>query len=501
MFLKSFSLFFSLCIYSFFLGQNTNVLLPKRKIKPENLTNLYFQNGEKINIVYQSNENYRELWSKLSNQSIVFITNNNEYLYNYKAVNDSRNICDDNYQVLTSKDLVNVKGQFTNSPQSGGSNFDLKNDLIFTNTKILNNNSDCDSLNKFDLEKSNESFIAIKGDLKPNSDNQKFIPVVGFYKGVKNNLLFSFLNYSQGFPIRCIEKINYIEYYQNKEFNYNELIPDGFDSLKNVISNRIKSFRTISENETFYFSSELIFDSNGKNLSKLISVKTKQNHYLQEELFKTISNWTLYPYYEDIKIKSKASIDIKLIRYLDRKSDFSILTNQKVYDLRIDNLNNKLFNLVRSCADKEFKFNYRTVNYRVEINGYLENEPLFNVLNKVKGKGPIYSLLSVVPGLGQLKIKQQDRKLRLWHFSVPVGAIAIASKIYSNYCYSKYLNNLDGTGSRKYYTNANFSQRVFMSSLIAYSAMSLVDFTLTFGIGCKNKITQMKVNSLIRDLK
>jgi hypothetical protein len=123
---------------------------------------------------------------------------------------------------------------------------------------------------------------------------------------------------------------------------------------------------------------------------------------------------------------------------------------------------------------------------------------VFNVINKVKGRGPVYSLLSIVPGLGQLKVKHDGyRKVRLWHFSVPIGAISIASKLYSNYYYSKFRKDLNGSSAPTFFKNANLAQKVFVSSLGVYSFMSLIDFSITFTIGCKNKKLQHSVNKQI----
>ena len=45
------------------------------------------------------------------------------------------------------------------------------------------------------------------------------------------------------------------------------------------------------------------------------------------------------------------------------------------------------------------------------------------------------------------------------------------------------------------------TQKIFITSLYTYSALSLIDFTYTFKIGVKNKSIQHKMNKQIRNLK
>lgn len=462
--------------------------LPTLRIDEENLQTLLTNDGKKLILLDTSELKEWRLNSLNSKKPAVIKLNKNEYLYNYYAVQNNL-LCPEGKRIINIDDIKKL------------SIFEYNKYNFKKNVNYIDIEGSCQSKEiNYEINKDNILGLASNLTIK-NPDDSKFQSVI-FPSG--NFLFYSFLYESNDFlPSRCIEDLNYNILFRSKEFSYIEIMPYVFDNLKNRIIKDINSFKTIDENKTFYFSSELIFDSKGKNISKLILDNSKQNQTLQQELFNIVSNWTEYPYFEDIKIKSTAPISIKLERLKDEKSKFTDLT-KRIIELKLENLNEyNLFIDVMNLADKGFEFNFKTVNYRIEFNGYLENEPKTNLLNKVKGKGPVYSLLSVVPGLGQLKIKQQEgyRKLRLWHFSVPVGAIAIASKIYSNYYYSKFLSDLDGSNSRKYYKQANFSQKVFLSSLLAYSAMSLVDFTFTFGIGCKNKITQMKVNSLIRDLK
>ena len=461
--------------------------LPTPRIDKENLQTLLTNDGKKLILLDTSELKEWRLNSLSSKKPAVIKLNKNEYLYNYYAVQNNL-LCPEGKRVINIDDIKKL------------SIFEYNKYNFKKTVNYIDIEGSCQSKEiNYEINKDNILGLASNLTIK-NPDDSKFQSVI-FPSG--DFLFDSFLYESNDFlPTRCIEDLHYNILFRSEEFSYTEIMPYVFETLKNRIIKDINSFKTIDENKTFYFSSELIFDSKGKNISKLILDNSKQNQTLQQELFNIVSNWTEYPYFEDIKIKSTAPISIKLERSKDEVSKYLDLTG-RIIDLKLDNLDEyNLYKDVMNLADKGFEFNFKSVNYRIEFNGYLENEPKTNLLNKVKGKGPVYSLLSVVPGLGLYTIKTKKIPgIKIWHFSVPIGAIAIASKIYSKYYYSKYLNNLDGTSSRKFYTNANFSQKVFLSSLLAYSAMSLVDFTYTFSIGCKNKITQMKVNSLIRDLK
>ena len=477
------------------VNNNTNIdlsiLSPEwRYVNSVSLT----QNDE---IQFVNSINSWDLSYSKTNPLLVF-KNNDGLLVNYYTIRDSKEICPDGFRIPLVSDFNQLLKNyfFTFNKYSD----DPKDFILKGNQSILRGSEESDGIYSYldddnklrywvlDNYSNNELGKAISITRNANS----YFPI--FFDS--KPYVVSVLDKKSGLNLYCIEKFDH--HFKDTELTYNKLVPIEFSKLENTLTDLMIKSKT----KNFNFTGTLRFDASGKNVSDGFGdLDNIDNQSLYNSIKNTILNWSVYPYYNDIRVMSKAPINLKIIRYKVEKSKFTSLSNQKIYDLKLNNLSDtKLFNRVRNCADNDFKFNYKSDYYKIEFNGNLENEPKINLLNKVKGKGPIYSLLSVVPGLGQLKIKQQDgyRKLRLWHFSVPIGAIAIASKIYSNYCYLKYLNNLDGTGSRKYYTNANFSQKIFMSSLGVYSIMSLVDFSLTFGIGCKNKALQYSVNRKIK---
>lgn len=491
MFLKQFFIVLFLIISNVEFGQKTNVIIPCL-IDSQNTKNVVFQNGDKLNVVYEKDDLKFDTWDKYTNKPTVLITKTGDYLYNHRAIIDKRNICSSGMHVINSKDITEKILQ--------------KKEIcfnIYEKVNCLNFSPSCTEEAFYTIEREKYQILLsdpfyfqdIWSSEKKSLEN---IPNITLYDYKSSNFEY-YTTYSGG-ATRCVYN-NYKEYFKNNDLLYEKLIPIKYSEFKKSIISEINNFNYLVENETFNYRGELKFDDEGKNVSKLSYSATFNLKKLEDKINKVVNSWTEFPYFEDIFIKCSAPINIKIERKNDLKSKYSYLTQSTKKELNLKNINEKnLINLLNDCINNQFKFNYKTINYRIEFNGYLENEPSINLLNKVKGKGPIYSLLSVVPGLGQLKIKQQDgyRKLRLWQFSVPMGAIAIASKIYSNYYYSKFLSDLDGSNSRKYYKLANFSQKVFMSSLGVYSLMSLVDFSITFTIGCKNKALQYSVNQKIR---
>jgi hypothetical protein len=486
-------------ICSFVLSQNTNVILPKAKIKFENNKNTFFQNGDSLFIINEFNNQSNLLWERNFNSPLVFITKNNEYLYSFTAVNDTRNICPSGYRVLKINDLIDVIGS------TDYSDIDNEKKLYFPKSSLLEDYSGCS-------EGEDGIYKVIKSDQMVGDghtynasniiaiSNESNLNAVGFYAFNKNKMIFFNMKETIGLPIRCIENLDYKFLFQKNIFSYRDIMPKSYDDLTNNIIKRVTNYKIIKQNESLNFSFELSFDNNGNNVSYIKSKQSENNFNLQNELFDIVKKWDKYPYYEEIKIRCKENITLNLQRFDDSKSKFEERTSVSALKNEFNDINLNLRDL-QSALEKGFKYNFKTINYRIELNGYLQNEPSISMLNKVKGKGPVYSLLSIVPGLGMFEIKTKKIPgIKLWHISVPIGAIAIASKIYSNLYYSRFLSDIDGSNSRKNYTNANISQKVFVTSLGLYSIMSLVDFGITFTIGCKNKALQRKVNKKLRKL-
>jgi hypothetical protein len=132
------------------------------------------------------------------------------------------------------------------------------------------------------------------------------------------------------------------------------------------------------------------------------------------------------------------------------------------------------------------------------------------LLNEFKGKGPIFSLFSLIPGLGKIQItkfsaKANDvsysRKLNFFlGTSIALGVIGGSAKFMSNYYYNEYQRQVFSGDPNNNFKKANLTQKIFLGCLYSYGAMFVWDFTSTFGIGIGNKVLQRKVNKKLRKL-
>ena len=66
----------------FFFSQNTNVTLPKPKIETRNLESVLFQNGQRLKIIRETDQDFETSWAINSENPTVLITRSDEYLYN-----------------------------------------------------------------------------------------------------------------------------------------------------------------------------------------------------------------------------------------------------------------------------------------------------------------------------------------------------------------------------------------------------------------------------------
>ena len=455
-------------------NSNINIIFLSPKWTNEYLQTTVFRDGKELNIVRDIT-----FWG-LTNKPSVFITPENQYLYNYKALIENNGLCPFGYKIPNYNDIKNA---LINLDNQNSNQLKIKNYPYisqFQDEFVISTPKD-------------ETFL---GTTTEEKDIYEFTSAI---ITLKSKYLEKWpISKNSALGVKCVENFN--ESLKDSVLFYDIYLAPKFNELKKQIISIISDPNNLKQNQSFTSYGKLIFNSDGLNVSELSFQAKKEFIELENKINYKIKSWDVYPYYEDIKIKSTAPINIKIERFKDDKSKFLNLEKDELFGLDLNIYENyELYSSVSSCFERQFKFNYKTTNYNIEFNGVLENNSNSNFLNKVKGKGPIYSLCSVVPGLGLYTIKTNKiAGIKLWHISVPIGAIAIASKIYSNFYYSKFLSDLEGSNSRKYYTQANFSQKVFMSSLGVYSLMSLVDFSITFGIGCKNKALQYSVNQKIR---
>jgi hypothetical protein len=488
MFLVKWFVFFNSIICPIIiLGQNTNVVLPCL-IDSKNLKIDTFQNGDKLELIYEKNDPEYYFWNKNINKPSILITKTGDFLYNYRSVSDNRNLCPINKHLANSYDI---------------SKHYINCNSIINNVNFLEFIPSCSEPAYYNIQRETQLLLlsdpislvdSYSSELQKMETNQ----VIKIYNFKESDIL-PLPTYSGG-ALRCAYD-DYKLFFSNGTHSFEKLLPTEYNFLKSKIYKSVENYHNLSQNDLLNIEVELYIDSLGRNLSSIKSSNPKYSN-LEERILNIARELRVYPYFEDVKIKSKSTIQIDLHRFSDEVSYYVTLNRTNLNRFQIKNINDyDIQQNLESCINEDFKFKYKTVRYIVKINGLQENNSSENYLYNVRTtKGPAYSLLSFIPGLGQVNVKSYNTPgLKMWHISVPIGAIAIASKIYSNFYYSQYLSDLDGSNSRKNYTNANVSQKVFLTSLGLYSIMSLVDFGITFTIGCKNKALQSKVNRKLKD--
>ena len=321
----------------------------------------------------------------------------------------------------------------------------------------------------------------------------------------KNYFSVSIVNKQDGLNLYCVE--SYDKILEDSIWNYKNLLPRVYDSLVNVVSNLLLN----SNSPDFKFSVKMKFDSNGSNISDNFSVLDKtSNSYLYNSIKNAILGWNVYPYYNDIKVRSNQSIDIShqsLYKKLDEKRLFS-------YNTRFEeNYLDKFFlKEVYKCdqGKRDFRYTTEIKTTKTTINNSIISQKEIQTINKFIGKGPIYSVYSLLPGLGKIQITKNSEKSRDVAYSrklnfylgtsISLGIIGGAAKLVSNHYYNEYKRQVLSGDPKNNFKIANISQKIFLSCLFSYGAMFVWDFSSTFGIGIGNKVLQRKVNKKLRKL-
>jgi hypothetical protein len=165
-------------------------------------------------------------------------------------------------------------------------------------------------------------------------------------------------------------------------------------------------------------------------------------------------------------------------------------------------LNSTLKSLTSHANEFGFKQFSQIEKYTIKDEGEDVITQSQKTIYKFSSRGPIYSLASVIPGLGlrlmhpnkESKYRNGGIKNALLISSISLGVVSLASKIYSNYHYKIYKNDPFAENEKFHYSRSNTAQKIFVSSGIAYCVLGAIDFTWTFTLGCKNKNIQHRLN-------
>ena len=278
------NIIFFVCFQSisqnFIVHSNINPFLLKPKWINGFLETKHFRDGTELNIVSDLKN-----WG-LNNNPSVFISKKNEYLYNYNALIDNKELCPFGYKVPSYNDLENSIIQIDNYIIY---NNEISNKNIITSYPYINHFVD----EYLFLTPRTEIYLAT------TTANESIYEFTSAIVNIKSKFLEEWpLPKNSALGVKCVEDFN--ESLLNKEFEYRQLLPQDYENLISKISNILIN----SNCPSFNFKGNLKFNSNGLNVSDSFSKIDKEtNLNLYNNVKNTISNWKTYPFYNDVKVK------------------------------------------------------------------------------------------------------------------------------------------------------------------------------------------------------
>lgn len=424
--------------------------------------------------------------SKNSNPSLLYIHKTSQediYLYSWFAANDPNQLAPVGYKIPSVIDLKAIQASESNLKFSSTVTHQIIEQDQMKSIIDLTGNEQKDIYSYFWLyDEVNNEFGK---QIHISADNY-----ISQTAGPKRTALI----------VRCIQDLEYLIINSDSTYSYKELMPQAYLTLLDTLGSNLINSISLKDTKSFKvdLDGNILFNKNGENISNGIKIATtnsniRHNNKLQTNLNQIINQWGDIPYYHDLAIKSSSPIQYSLI-YKKHTSKFDWNGNP-YYIKNYYSLPSGLIDSLQLASNNSFR------------SQYLEIQKVPNARDTIKttsiksfaGKGPIYSLLSFAPGLGMTSINpksQNKSKVKLWHFSIPIGLITAASLVYSNYFYNKYKSSNDFKQSD--YDKANISHKVFLTSSSIFAILAMVDFGITFKIGTKNKILQRNINQRLK---
>lgn len=494
----------SLCLQFISFGQVSNVKLPLPKIETKNIESTLFQNGQSLNIIKQSSRDFEFQWANNIDKPSVLITQSNEYLYNYSAIKDTRNICPESYRIISEDDLAFIISRaypFGNYFQQNLSD-EL---LLYSNSIIQPKENSCtkgEEISYEVLESPDCNIALVDNDCRAcyiisKGETRFQIPTIYYYPYTISKINRRFVPDYSGVPVRCIEDLNYPELFKNNIFKYQELRQQNYldmaQSLKFSLQNQPKVKETIKISVSIRYNSQGILGTtilSGSYPKGFTPLKT----ILSEKLER--------PFYENINIQTCDTLQISISPNLNSTFPGKLDLNKISPQFDVYSKSKTIMNYLDKCRKFDANAIYKSSNNLVSLSVPGLSKSDYPSILKVKNPGPINSLFAVIPGLGVYQFKKAldyKRPYRiLFSSSISLFGLAVISKSLSLFYYSNYRSNIDAPNAQKNYQIANYSQKAFVVSSALYASLALVDFTWTFSLGVKSKHYQHQANKELR---
>lgn len=296
-----------------------------------------------------------------------------------------------------------------------------------------------------------------------------------------------------GLNIYCLENLN--EIINDSIFDYKKILPDVYEKLLYNISKTTRNGFT--EGDFIYqIKGSIDCSGTGEIKSRIVSDNVIHGEIKKTELLSDINSIMKdldeVPYYNGKIVKAHSDI---LITFKIEKKDL-LKQNFESYKL----INNKSRDIYYANENRfKWTINEETIKIEDESNIYSKKS---TYAKSFTSRGPIYSIASALPGMGLYAITRKGYKnapkKALLVSSISLGVISFGSKLYSNLYYNRYRKDLFGEAAAFNYKKANTLQKVFLTTGIGYCILGAIDFTWTFSIGYRNKVTQHRLNNQIK---
>jgi len=266
-------------------------------------------------------------------------------------------------------------------------------------------------------------------------------------------------------------------------FKYGNTNSQDLNNFKSNIENELNNIVENNDNGKISFQYKIEFDTLGINKSSYEIEKLTTFKKFDERLENIIRSSDLKPTsFGKYKMASKELISIDLnwrttkVKYKSNLKGISTVDqssiDQTVFENYIDNQNYKYGYFTFEVIDKKINntdyTDLKLTNYRVA--------------------GPESAFLSMLlPGLGTLNVTQGQKGWKRFGLFLVTSGISVASKIYADAQYQKYLDAQDYSSSEKFYKAANISHKTFLVAASLSATIYIHDIIWVISKGNQNQ--------------
>jgi hypothetical protein len=478
-------------------AQNTSITnVDINYLKPnwsfQNLSVTHFSNGVPI---FQANsiEEFDQIHKQKNTPAYIVFENEfgqREFYYNFYAVIDTNKLAPYGFKIPDISDFKNLWINKLNATEAGVG-------TRFICSGYVDNTSGVDT-------EDNRTYLWTNQLYKDDVEHgMAFV----FNRDVAQVEAFNLPMYKQyGLSVRCIEDL--LVSIEDSVFEYKKLLPLNYTSAIDKMLNITKEHVGMNNDFTIKLYGTVNCSKNGEILASITRIESPYDNINEEkikfELNSNLSDLKTIPYYKGQILMAKSDIELGFKR-ITTDSD-----KDKIFDKSyVKNISESIDrNLLDEATYRGFLFSSKMVD--MKIFDHFEIFKRENLTNISKFQAPRISnaFCCFLPGFGLSRVNRNANEFELTHnwkklgktfliSSISLGVVSISSKIYSNIYYNRYKNDMFGSYAESNYKKANFSQKIFLSSLGGYGLLGLLDFGFTFGIGVKNKTIERDLNKAI----